>query len=107
MALLDLLVRNRYIGEGNRKVANKTAGEKEAIWDRGSMLYVEFAAATGGVDRTEAMKRIAQESQLQFIAARVEDVFEHIVSSGKAEAIAIDLNDPGMLVWHSAVRRIG
>lgn len=78
MAMLDILRRRDYVGYGQGAVADKTAGEKEAIWDQGTMLYVEFAAVTGGPDRMGEMRELAASKTMRFVGVRAEEVYTEL-----------------------------
>lgn len=99
MALLDVLRRMNFVGDGRGRTADKTTGEKEAIWDRGTILYVEFAAATGMRDRLEEMRELARSLSMDFIGVRAEEVFagEKGSSGNVPNAFGISLHDAGEL----------
>lgn len=108
MALLDVLRRNNFVGDGQGRMANKTTGEKEAIWDQGTILYVEFASATGMADRMDDMRQLAEQMSMIFVGVRAEDAFAGVTGSSgiTADAFGVDLSDPGESHQHPCdVRR--
>lgn len=105
MAVLDVLRRNNFVGDGQGRVANKTTGEKEAIWDQGIILYVEFAAVTGMADRMDDMRRLAEQLSMSFVGVRAEDAFAgETGSQGKTmDACGVDLGDPGRSISNCVI----
>lgn len=51
--LLDLLLTRRYIGKGDDRVVDKTKGEKEPVWRKGWVCYVDFSGVIGEVERRD------------------------------------------------------
>lgn len=49
--LLDLLLTRRYIGKGDDRVVDKTKGEKEPVWRKGWVCYVDFSSVVGEIER--------------------------------------------------------
>lgn len=78
MAMLDYLETEGLIGrEGEERVAaDKTKGEKEIVWTKGTIVYVEFSGVTGMEDRTEEMEVMARGRGLAFLGVRAEEVFD-------------------------------
>jgi cytoplasmic tRNA 2-thiolation protein 2 len=55
----------------------KRKGAKDAIWERGTVVYVEFCGVIDGAeDRTSEVKKLAEARGLDFIGLRAEDVFD-------------------------------
>ena len=76
MAMLDILVGREYIGKGKGVQVDLTKGEKDPTWDKGTMVYVEFASVTGMPNRLEEMEQLALRCSLDFVGLRGEDVFD-------------------------------
>jgi cytoplasmic tRNA 2-thiolation protein 2 len=101
-ALLDLLTSRGYVGREGKEVDIKK-GEKEWIWERGTVVYVEFCGVTGGEERTGIMRGMAEERGLDFVGLRVEDAFDPTLEQrlGKPmtsqKAVEVDLHHPGKL----------
>ena len=79
MAMLDLLNHGEFVGRGDGKRADLTKGEKEAIWDSGTVVYVDFSGVLEdgqGEDRTEWLKAVAEERGMGLLALKAEDVFD-------------------------------
>ncbi|KAK4688458.1 cytoplasmic tRNA 2-thiolation protein 2, partial [Tremellales sp. Uapishka_1] len=90
MAMLDLLMSNGYIGKGDGSVADKTKGERDIVWDRGYVVYVEFAGVINDMeDRMEGMRAVAEERGLEFVGLRAEDVFDEKLGG---ESLEVDLS---------------
>lgn len=103
MAMLDLLCSGGYVGKGDGAVADKTKGEKEVVWDKGVVVYVEFCGVVPGKDRMEMMRGLAEERGLGFAGLRAEDVFVpgltgrlggHGEPEHGSEGISVDLRRP-------------
>lgn len=113
MSMLDMLSANQMVGKGDGHRPDKTKGEKQLIWDRGSMVYVEFAGVTGMKDRIEEMAQLAKDRGLTFIGLRAEDVYlpdmgGQAGAEGEGRAIAVDLALPGTLKFQiKSSRSIG
>ncbi|KIR30573.1 cytoplasmic tRNA 2-thiolation protein 2 [Cryptococcus deuterogattii LA55] len=65
--LLDLLLTRQYIGKGDDRVIDKTKGEKEPVWRKGWVCYVDFSSVVGEVERQD-------EGQVQRKGSRMEEV---------------------------------
>ncbi|OXG21006.1 cytoplasmic tRNA 2-thiolation protein 2 [Cryptococcus neoformans Tu401-1] len=88
--LLDLLLTRRYIGKGDDRVVDKTKGEKEPVWRKGWVCYVDFSGVIGEVERRdegqgqregsrmEEVKKWVEgrENGLGWVGLRAEDVFD-------------------------------
>ena len=103
--LLDIMTgpAYNYVGRKNAAEFDKTKGVKQSLWDQGTVVYVEFCGVLDGTeDRTEGMRRIAEEHGMDFLGLRAEDVFdpslrERLGSGGTgASALYADLTHPGM-----------
>jgi cytoplasmic tRNA 2-thiolation protein 2 len=85
----------------------KRKGAKDAIWERGTVVYVEFCGVIDGAeDRTSEVKKLAEARGLDFIGLRAEDVFDPSLSQrlGQPERsgqkLFADLAHPGeSLAW--------
>ena len=102
--MLDMLCRSGHVRKGNGAVIDKTKGEKEAVWDGGVAIYVEFSGVVGGEEKMETMRFLAEERDLEFVGLRAEDVFDTDLESrlsGREEhetrldGMKVDLRDPG------------
>lgn len=76
VAMLDHLMESGLVGAGDGARADKTKGEKEVVWDKGTVVYVEFAGVTGMKERLVEMKEVAEKQGLGFIGVRAEDVYD-------------------------------
>ncbi|EAL21965.1 hypothetical protein CNBC1050 [Cryptococcus deneoformans B-3501A] len=88
--LLDLLLTRRYIGKGDDRVVDKTKGEKEPVWRKGWVCYVDFSSVVGEIERQgegqgqregsrmEEVKKWVEgrENGLGWVGLRAEDVFD-------------------------------
>ena len=102
MAMLDMLLRGGFVGIGEEKFADITKGERDVVWQKGYVVYVEFAGVVeGGEDRTEWLREMTQARGLEFVGLRAEDVFDEGLSErlgGKRQPFqvqGVDLKDPG------------
>ena len=100
MAMLDNLLAAEHIGKGDGKRADKTRGEKDAIWDRGTVVYVEFAGVTGMQDKRDDMEKRVKREGLAFIGVRAEEVFDDALAekfggSRHRGGLAVDLAHAG------------
>jgi cytoplasmic tRNA 2-thiolation protein 2 len=93
MAMLDMLQQHGYVGKGDGKTADLTKGEREVLWDKGTVVYVEFAGLTGMEDRMEAMKTLAEEKGLGFVGLRAEEAFDSTLGQ-KLGRPSVDLSNP-------------
>ncbi|WVR05630.1 hypothetical protein IAU60_002652 [Kwoniella sp. DSM 27419] len=119
-AMLDILVSRQYIGKGDGYVADKSKGEKDPVWDKGWVVYVEFAGVIEGAE--ERMEEVAQwvkeqAPDLGMIGLRAEDVYDgdivnriralagvspvHLHTSAQ-EDLALDLKDPDLPLFPSS-----
>ena len=102
MAMLDMLIRGGFIGTGEiPEEANKRKGEKEVIWPKVYIVYVEFAGVVqGGQDRMELMERVAKERKIDFFGLRAEDVFDPELAyrlgsvQSNGQPLSVDLKQP-------------
>jgi cytoplasmic tRNA 2-thiolation protein 2 len=100
MAMLDMLLHHGYIGKGDGKTADLTKGEREVLWDKGTVVYVEFAGVTGMEDRMEVMRTLAEEKGLGFVGLRAEEAFDSTLGerlgtpASSPGGIAVDLSNP-------------
>ncbi|KAK8865669.1 hypothetical protein IAR55_000814 [Kwoniella newhampshirensis] len=111
--MLDQLLSRSYVGRGDGASTDKTRGEKEPVWGKGWVVYVEFAGALEGVeDRLDEIKGWVEglNKGLGWVGIRAEDVFDGdlkdrlrrlagvVTEDGKQEdirrGIAVDLKDP-------------
>lgn len=76
MTMLDQVMQAGLVGSGDGARADKTKGEKEVIWDRGTLVYVEFSGVTGMADRSRNMEELAEEKGLGYVGVRAEDVYD-------------------------------
>lgn len=76
MAMLDQMTDLGLIGSGDGARADKTKGEKEVVWESGTVVYVEFAWVTGMSARMEEMEEVAKSQGLGFVGVRAEDVYD-------------------------------
>jgi hypothetical protein len=103
MALFDLLTDDNwnYVGKKDAGLVEKKRGAKEPIWERGTVVYVEFCRVVdGAMDRTEEIKAMAEERGMNFIGLRAEDVFDPELGGklGRAihkDQVFADLSHPG------------
>ena len=102
MAMMDMLLRGGFVGVGEEKLADITKGEKDVVWQKGYVIYVEFAGVVeGGEDRTEWVQKVVEAKGLEFVGLKAEDVFDEGLSErlgGGRSAVqvqGIDLKDPG------------
>lgn len=103
-ALFDLLTDAdfNYVGKKDADQVEKKRGAKEPIWERGTVVYVEFCGIVDGAkDRTEVMRTMAEERGMEFVGLRAEDVFDPELGAklGKAvhdEQVFADLSHPGL-----------
>lgn len=109
MTLLDILTgpRYNYVARRGAEAFDKTKGVKAALWDDGTIVYVEFCGVVEGMaDRTEEMRNMAQERGLGFLAMRAEDVFDPTLGerlggqSGDRAPLFADLSHPGTCAVH-------
>ena len=76
MGMLELLMQGNCIGNGDGKKADITKGEREVIWDRGTVIYVDFSGVVDDLDdRTAWLRAIAEQRGLGFVGLRAEDVY--------------------------------
>lgn len=78
-ALLDIMTHSDYAYVGRRDAGDreKVRGAKVPVWERGTVVYVEFCGVVDGLqDRTEEMRRLAEERGLDFLGLKAEDVFD-------------------------------
>ena len=79
----------------------KKRGAKEPIWERGTVVYVEFCGIVdGGQDRTEDMRIMAEGRGMDFVGLGAEDVFDPELGSKLGRALQdgqvfADLSHPG------------
>ena len=106
MAMLDMVCRGAHVGKGDGAVIDKTKGEKETVWNRGVVVFVDFSGVVGGEEQMETMRSLAEERDLEFVGLRAEDVFDAGVGSrlsgreehqSRPDGMTVDLRDPGML----------
>lgn len=79
MAMLDLLLKGDFVGKGKggSKKADKTKGEKEVTWDRGTVVFVDFGGVVEGEGgKMEMLRGVAEDNDLGFLGLRAEDVFD-------------------------------
>lgn len=79
IALLDIMTDPKYAYVGRRDAIEHEAvrGSKRPVWENGTAVYVEFCGVVDGMeDRTEDMRRLADERGLGFLGLRAEDVFD-------------------------------
>lgn len=76
IAMLDQVIDAGLVGKGDGARVDKTKGEKEVIWEQGTVVYVEFAGVTGLAERLTDMKGVATASGLGFVGLRAEDVYD-------------------------------
>lgn len=100
--MMDMLLRGGFVGTGEDKLADITKGEKDVVWQKGYVVYVEFAGVVDGAkDQTEWVKETVQAKGLEFVGLRAEDVFDEGLSerlggdSLTVDAKGVDLKDPG------------
>ncbi|ODO11853.1 hypothetical protein I350_00637 [Cryptococcus amylolentus CBS 6273] len=76
--MLDLLLSKQYIGKGAGIPIDRTKGEKEPIWSKGYVVYVEFGGALNVEERTKEIREWVEQRQegLEFIGVRAEDVYD-------------------------------
>ncbi|WVQ71062.1 hypothetical protein IAR50_000587 [Cryptococcus sp. DSM 104548] len=81
--MLDLLLEKQYIGKGAGVTFDRTKGEKEPIWSKGYVVYVEFGGALNGEERTNEIREWVEQRQegLEFIGVRAEDVYDPALKS--------------------------
>jgi len=111
MALFDLLTDDNwnYVGKKDAETVEKKRGAKEPIWERGTVVYVEFCGVVDGAkDRTAEMRVIAEERGMGFIGLRAEDVFDPELGQklGKAvhrDQVFADLSHPGEFCFGSSL----
>lgn len=102
MAMLDHLLQAGLVGKGDGARADKTKGEKDVVWDQGTVVYVEFAGVTGMQDRMREMEAIAKVKGLGFLGLRAEDVYDESLhvrlrggGDGEVPMLAVDVNREG------------
>jgi cytoplasmic tRNA 2-thiolation protein 2 len=102
MAMMDMLLRGGFIGLGEEKLADITKGEKDVVWQKGYVVYVDFAGVVeGGEDRTEWARTVVESKGLEFVGLKAEDVFDESLSErlgGGRSAVqlqGVDLKHPG------------
>jgi hypothetical protein len=111
MALFDLLTDDNwnYVGKKDAGLVEKKRGAKEPIWERGTVVYVEFCGVVEGAkDRTEEMKALADERGMDFIGLLAEDVFDPELGGklGRAvhkDQVFADLSHPGELLCNTGL----
>ena len=117
MAMYDMLSRGGYVGTGEEtKVADITKGEKEIIWEKGYVVYVDFSGAlragTGGEEAdVEWMRRLVEDRGMVFVALRAEDAFDPslaerlggVRATNEDQALAIDLRAAGMFSVYETI----
>jgi len=104
-ALLDLLTDadSNYVGKRDAELVERKRGAKEPIWERGTVVYVEFCGVVeGGQDRTEDMRAMAEGRRMDFVGLRAEDVFDPELGAKLGRAVHkgqvfADLSHPGKL----------
>ena len=102
-ALFDLLTDEdaNYVGKKDAGLVEKKRGAKEPIWERGTVVYVEFCGIVDGAqDRTEEMRKMAEGRGMDFVGLRAEDVFDPELGSKLGRAVQegqvfADLSHPG------------
>ncbi|WWD18150.1 hypothetical protein CI109_102599 [Kwoniella shandongensis] len=100
-AMLDLLLSRSYVGRGDGAVTDKTKGEKEPIWGKGWVVYVEFAGVLDGVeDRLEDVKGWVErlDKGLGWIGVRAEDVFDGELKNRLRDIAGLASQDSGQEV---------
>ncbi|WVF70665.1 hypothetical protein IAT40_005458 [Kwoniella sp. CBS 6097] len=78
-SMIEMLVSREFIGKGDGKIADLTKGEREVVWDKGWVVYVEFSGVLDGVeDRSEEVRKWVDGlgSGVNFIGLKAEDVFD-------------------------------
>ncbi|WVQ97042.1 hypothetical protein IAU59_004152 [Kwoniella sp. CBS 9459] len=115
-SMVEMLVSREFIGKGDGKIADLTKGEKEVVWDKGWVVYVEFAGVLDGLeDRSEVIKQWVDGlgPGVKYIGLRAEDVFDvglkgrlqqlggshdGVVTGvdGAASTFALDVTDPNL-----------
>ena len=77
MTMLELLMQDGCIGDGSERKADITKGERDVIWQHGTVVYVDFSGVADGLeDRTAWLKAIAEQKRLGFLGLRAEDVYD-------------------------------
>ncbi|OCF31919.1 hypothetical protein I317_00752 [Kwoniella heveanensis CBS 569] len=115
-SMVEMLVSREFIGKGDGKIADLTKGEREVVWDKGWVVYVEFAGVLEGVDdRSEIVKQWVDGlgPGIRYVGLRAEDVFDaglkgrlHRLGSGldgvtptggeNGATVALDVTDPDL-----------
>lgn len=104
-ALADL-VHERYVGREG-EVRDTTRGLREAVWERGWAVHIDFSAVTGLPSREGLLREFAEERGLRFVCVRAEGAFDPLLrrrvaalagadgGSEDAELVAVRLDEPG------------
>jgi cytoplasmic tRNA 2-thiolation protein 2 len=100
--MLEQIMEAGMIGSGNGVKADKTKGEKEVIWDRGSVIYVEFAGVTGMQDKSGDLEVVARAKGLHYLKMRAEDVYDADLERRIKDATSGTAENPRM--WSSGER---
>lgn len=104
VALLDILTKADYtfIGSATPELQEKRRGAKDVIWERGTVLYVEFCGIVDDSDdRTSEMRTLAEQRGLDFIGLKAEDVFDPSLpkrlgrTQDSGQHLFADLTHPG------------
>jgi cytoplasmic tRNA 2-thiolation protein 2 len=111
-ALFDLLTDEdaNYVGKKDAGLVEKKRGAKEPIWERGTVVYVEFCGIVDGAqDRTEEMRKMAEGRGMDFVGLRAEDVFDPELGSKLGRAVEegqvfADLSHPGKSSRHMSTQ---
>nr|ODO02618.1 hypothetical protein L204_01356 [Cryptococcus depauperatus CBS 7855] len=94
-ALLDFLLSRHYIGKGGDYTVDKTKGEKEPIWRKGWVVYVDFANVLDGVDsRMEEVKEWVETNKgLGYIGISAEEIYDATLVKKLKKMAGIDSAD--------------
>ena len=75
--MLEMLMRGGFIGMGDVIEADITKGEKDVVWEKGTVVYVDYANVVEGLeDRTKWIEDVVKERGLEFVGLKAEDVFD-------------------------------
>jgi cytoplasmic tRNA 2-thiolation protein 2 len=114
MTLFDILTKAdfNYVGRKGAELVEKRPGTKEPIWERGTVVYVEFCGTMdGGIDRTEEMQELAESRGMDFIGLRAEDVFDPALGAklgragNSADQVFADLSHPDLPIASSSTSK--
>ncbi|OCF56639.1 hypothetical protein L486_05493 [Kwoniella mangroviensis CBS 10435] len=122
IALTDILVSKEYIGKGDKRVVDRTKGEKQPVWNKGYIIHVDFSDVIEGSnkeeDRSEVLNNWIEDKEhgLGWIGLKGQDVYDvnlrnkirriigipELDDGEETESLAIDLKNPDLPLFPDA-----